>query len=131
MSFILLIGVACASGNCRVNQETEKRKKMESVQSPDMTPKDPGGGMPDRPIDRVMVYKADGSLQCGQGKGLSPEEMQKELEGVKVYSAINRHDGDMHPMACGLATGQVNVYEIARRDLDLAKRRGFKLWLKD
>lgn len=77
-------------------------------------------------IDRVKVFKADGSLQCGQGKATPVAEMQKELKGIKVHSAVNQNDGMMRIQLCGSPTGMINVYEIDRKDLEAALKLGFK-----
>jgi hypothetical protein len=74
----------------------------------------------------VLVYKADGSLQCGMGKGASAEEMEKELAGISVASRDKRADGMMHIQACGQATGMANVYEIPLKSLPTAEKRGFR-----
>jgi hypothetical protein len=75
---------------------------------------------------RVLVYKADGSLQCGMGKAITPQEMEKQLNGIKVYSRENRPDGKMHIQVCGSPTGMINVYEIPQTSLREAEKRGFK-----
>jgi hypothetical protein len=75
---------------------------------------------------RVLVGRPDGSLQCGMAKGKSPEEMEKELDGIKVYARSKRPDGRMHIQVCGSPTGQLNVYEIPTGSLKEAERRGFK-----
>lgn len=76
--------------------------------------------------DRVLVYKADGSLQCGMAKGIPAEEMEKDLGGIKVFSRMNQPDGKMHIQVCGSPTGRVNVYEIPISSLKDAEKRGFK-----
>ncbi len=78
--------------------------------------------------ERVKVYKADGSLQCGQGKQIPLAEMQKQLKDIKVYSAVNKNDGMMRIQVCGSPTGNSNVYEIDRKDLEAALKAGFKEW---
>ena len=75
--------------------------------------------------------KYDGSLQCSMGKAIEPAEMQKELKGLTVHSAINKADGLMHIQQCGTPTGKANVYEIDKKDLPEAKKRGFKEWTFD
>ena len=74
----------------------------------------------------VFVFKADGSLQCGMGKPISAEEMEKELKGIKVLSRDKRPDGMMHIQVCGSPTGIINVYEIPASQLAEAQSRGFK-----
>ncbi|MFZ4402694.1 MAG: hypothetical protein ACOYOK_01215 [Pseudobdellovibrionaceae bacterium] len=82
-------------------------------------------------LDKVKIYKLDGSLQCNQGKSISAEEMQKELSGLQVFSAKNTSDGKMHIQMCGSPTGKCNVYQIHRKDLAEALKRGFKEWVQD
>lgn len=74
----------------------------------------------------VLVYKADGSLQCGAGKGLALDDMEKELKGIRVLSRDKRADGKMHIQLCGSPTGMINVYEIPESSLKTAEGRGFK-----
>lgn len=74
----------------------------------------------------VFVFKADGSLQCGMGKAIAIEEMEKELKGIKVLSRDKRPDGMMHIQVCGSPTGIINVYEIPAANLADAEARGFK-----
>ncbi len=80
---------------------------------------------------RVYVYKADGSLQCGQGKKIELNEMKKQLDSIEVFSADNKHDGLMRVQMCGQPTGNCNVYEVKASDLDLAIKLGFKKWVRD
>jgi hypothetical protein len=74
----------------------------------------------------VLVFKPDGSLQCQAAKGMSLEEMEKQLAGIKVVSRNKRPDGLMHIQVCGHPTGIINVYEIAAVSLKEAEGRGFK-----
>lgn len=83
---------------------------------------------PKTSTDTVKVYKYDGSLQCGMGKAIAIAEMQKELQGIIVYSNENKSDGLMRTQVCGSPTGKANVYEIDRSQLTEAKKRGFKEW---
>lgn len=82
-------------------------------------------------LGKVKVYKADGSLQCGMGKGIPVSEMAKELEGFKIYSSENKSDGMMRIQVCGSPTGQCNVFEIDRTQLDKALSKGFREWTFD
>jgi hypothetical protein len=75
----------------------------------------------------LLIYKADGSLQCEKTKGLLPEEMEKQfLDGIKVFSRDKRADGLMHIQICGAPTGKINVFEILASQLTEAETRGFK-----
>jgi len=118
MSMTLL---GCATGKC-VNQTTGPVAKAET----------PGGALkPDSKLDHVKVYKPDGSLQCGQGKAIPVADMQKELKDIKVYSSSNQNDGMMRIQVCGSPTGNNNVYEIDRKNLEAAIKLGFKEWTFD
>jgi hypothetical protein len=112
-----MICFGCANGNCRSQQKNNPGEKTVSAQK-----------LPKTAAELVKVYKYDGSLQCGMGKAISLNEMQKELQGIHVYSAKNQNDGLMRTQVCGAATGKANVYEIDRADLSEAKKRGFKEW---
>jgi hypothetical protein len=80
---------------------------------------------------KVKVYKPDGSLQCGMGSKIALETMEKDLKGIKVFSRTNMNDGLMRIQVCGAPTGQSNVYEIARADLEKALKAGFKEWTQE
>lgn len=116
---LTLFTLGCASGNCRSNRETkvDEKKQGEIVNQ-----------ISNNAQARVKVFKYDGSLQCGQGKAIPVAEMQKELAGITVYSAVNKPDGLMHIQLCGSPTGRANVYEIDKTSLEAAKKKGFKEW---
>jgi len=78
---------------------------------------------------KIRVYKYDGSKQCGIGKSMPLEDMQKELGSIKVYSSANKNDGQMRVQLCGSPTGNANVYEIEKSDLEKAQKSGFKEWI--
>lgn len=80
------------------------------------------------PPKTIDVYKSDGARQC-QGEGVSPQAMQSELDGVKVYTARKDYlRGMMYPSVCGGMTGSVNVYTIAIDMLKTAQQRGFEVF---
>ncbi len=79
-------------------------------------------------IDKVRVFKYDGSLQCGMGEAIPLATMAKELSGLKIYSQENLGDGLMRIQVCGSPTGMANVFEIDAKDLNEALKRGFKEW---
>lgn len=109
-------------------------KKTPQTPATATNPPSEGAGTMNKPeskLDKVKVYKADGSLQCGQGKALSIQEMQKELKNIKVYSSANKNDGLMRIQVCGAPTGNSNVYEIDGKDLEAALKLGFKQWTFD
>lgn len=111
---------ACSHGNCRAQKEAQKNAPKSEV----VVEKS-------KATDRVKVFKYDGSLQCGQGKKIAPAEMQKDLKGIEVFSSSNQNDGMMRIQLCGSPTGNANVYEIDRKDLDAALKLGFKEWLAE
>lgn len=80
------------------------------------------------PIKKIKIYKADGSIQCEQGTGVSVADMAKQLGDIKVYSSENKHDGLIRTQVCGNATGKCNVYEINEADFAKASTLGFKKW---
>lgn len=75
---------------------------------------------------RIQVYKHDGSRQCEAG--ISPADMQKELQGIRVYAAEKSELLDRaYPEVCGGDTGTINVYTIETKDRSEAEKRGFKV----
>ncbi len=119
---LLSVTVNCTQGHCR-------RKKDVPGQAKPVDPAPSATAQPEpRPNDRVVVYKYDGSLQCGQGKPVSVENMQKQLAGIQIFSAVKKPDGLMHIQVCGSGTGLANVYEIPAKDLKKAEAKGFKKW---
>ncbi|MCB0411947.1 MAG: hypothetical protein KDD22_05435, partial [Bdellovibrionales bacterium] len=126
VTFLMVLGVGCASGHCRKVQNPQ-------TEPAPITSADDKNSLPDdfsmKPAsqDRVFVFKYDGSLQCNQGNPLTPQKMREELGQIKVYSMEKRHDGQMHIQVCGASTGEANVYEIAKADLEKALKKGFKL----
>src|SRR6185312_7818278 len=111
----MMICFGCADGNCRSQAKPVENKAMDQKNMKIST-------------DTVKVYKYDGSLQCGMGKPIAITDMQKELQGITVYSTENKSDGLMRTQVCGSPTGKANVYEIDRSQLTEAKKRGFKEW---
>lgn len=78
---------------------------------------------------RIQVYKHDGSRQCEAGT--SPADMQKELQGIRVYAAEKSELLDKaYPEVCGGETGSINVYTIDTEDRSEAEKRGFKVLQK-
>lgn len=144
------ISVGCANGPCRQMKKPELAGGAASTATGTATPAPTpaagvagvtgsggtvatpkGGAMSSdiKPTAReasVLVYKPDGSLQCGMGKAISLEEMEKQLSGIRVSSRDKRPDGLMHIQVCGSPTGMINVYEIPASSLKEAEARGFK-----
>lgn len=112
---------ACSSHPCKIEERTDVamtgNEKISSAKK-DLT-------------QRVFVYKADGTLQCGMGSRIDLASMRKELGQIEVFSSANKHDGMMRIQVCGQPTGQSNVYEIGVKDLEAALKLGFKKWTHD
>ena len=121
LTFLLFAVSACSNHPCKIEERTDInainiREKGSTVKK-DLT-------------SRVFVYKADGSLQCGQGAKVELNVMQKELGAIQVFSSESKHDGMIRIQVCGAPTGQANVYEIDAKDAEAALKAGFKKWLK-
>lgn len=118
--FSCLLLAGCAQHHCRRPPDTTQPV---AVVAPE------GEAVPiDATSRKVRVYKYDGSLQCGQGKAISLEQMATELKGVKIFASQKKSDGLMHIQVCGSPTGQANVYEILEGDVAKAEKSGFKKW---
>lgn len=116
LAFCLLQLIACTHGHCR-NQN-------ENIQ-PQPVPQ----ALMMKNTDKVKVYKNDGSLQCGQGKAIELSTMAKELGDIQVFSSYSKNDGKMRIQLCGSPTGNCNVFEIPKKDLEKALQLGFKEWI--
>ncbi|MFK8137317.1 MAG: hypothetical protein AB8E15_03060 [Bdellovibrionales bacterium] len=119
--------VGCSSGQCRRknvdNFFAEKTKDLPQFQKA----KTAETGLGEGATVWVKVFKPDGSLQCGMGKPISPEDMQAALdkEGIRVKSAVKQNDGLMRIQVCGSATGMINVFEIQETNLKRSDKLGF------
>ncbi|MBX3041503.1 MAG: hypothetical protein KF789_12420 [Bdellovibrionaceae bacterium] len=122
---ILFISIAFAAGCANTNCRTLAEQKGEPL-PPVKKELDPMAKT--SAADRVFVHKADGSLQCNQGKPISPADMKKDLAEIPVYSSSKRNDGQMRIQVCGAPTGNSNVYEIDRSNLEAAIKLGFEEW---
>ena len=120
VTFLIFGFLGCSSHPCKIEERTDiamTNPVDKGTQKKDLT-------------NRVFVYKADGSLQCGQGSKTDLVSMKKELGSIEVFSAENKHDGMMRIQVCGHPTGNANIYEINEKDLEAALKLGFKKWLK-
>lgn len=121
--------VGCATGNCRKNTVATSAEAASGTTGDAKTDAKLSSNLvSEATVDRVKVYKYDGSLQCGQGKAISAEAMKKDFGAIQVFSATSKSDGLMHIMACGTPTGKANVFEIDRKNLSEALKKGFKEW---
>jgi hypothetical protein len=109
---VLCLSSSCVSTNCRLQEAESMKKATEKTVS----------------ILTAKVYKYDGSLQCGMGKSIPVKDMQTELASIKILSANNKNDGLMRIQLCGSPTGNANVYEISKEDLEKALALGFREW---
>lgn len=107
---VVFVVMGCSSTHCRMKEfqalESQKEKKVKTVK----------------------IYRYDGTLQCGMGKRISIDDMQKELKEIPVLSSAHLNDGLMRIQLCGSPTGDANVYEIEETHLEKAKALGFREW---
>lgn len=121
---VTLAFVGCSTGNCRSHQIAKEQAGAE------VQPKE-NKLLPDPTVtERVRVYKANGSLQCGQGKRIDPTTMAKELKEIPVYKSSTENDGKLRIQMCGAPTGNVNVFEIDKTNLERALGFGFTEWIR-
>ena len=130
-----LLTMACASGPCRshgtpVEVQSNQTTDGNSLTKPTASAVAPAAAanVPATSASRVKVYKADGSLQCGQGKTIDLKVMEAQLKkaGVKVHSSAKQPDGMMHTQVCGAATGTANAFEIDSANMPKAEKLGFR-----
>lgn len=76
----------------------------------------------------ILVFKYDGSKQCGEGQEITMDAMSRQLRDIKILSMSKKHDGMMRIQVCGAPTGHANVYEISEKDLSKARSYGFQPW---
>lgn len=121
LSVLVVLLVGCAEGHCRRQVDAPQAAQPLPPATEEVAPKT-------TTQDYVFVFKYDGSLQCGQGKAITPETMAKELAGIPVKSMNKKGDGLMHIQVCGSTTGKANVFEIPSQFLKKAEGKGFKKW---
>lgn len=121
----LVLGlIGCSTGNCRSHQIAKEQA------GPEAQPKE-NKLLPDPTVtERVRVFKPNGSLQCGQGKSIDPATMAKELKEIPVYKSYVENDGKLRIQVCGAPTGNVNVFEIDKTNLERALSFGFIEWIR-
>ena len=123
IAFLLLSFTACSTQQCRREKNIpaypgEQKIIEQKIDSNEDEQK------------KALVYKYDGSLQCGMGAPISPEVMAEQLEkaGIKVFAHQKKPDGLMHIQVCGSPTGMTNQIEILYSDIKKAHELGFKIW---
>ncbi len=107
-----LITAACSSKPCR---EVNMSGVPESIQVTSAA-------------KNVLVYKYDGTKQCGEGQEVTLDAMSRQMRDIKIISMSKKHDGMMRIQVCGAPTGHANVYEISDADVSKAKSYGFLPW---
>jgi hypothetical protein len=122
--FFTAAALGCAQGACREIQESQKKQSSSATVIVE-------NKIPTGLGDRMRVFKSDGSLQCEDGPGVTPEKMSSDLKEISVYKSFKMNDGLMRAQLCGTATGQVNVFEIDRSDLPKAQKLGFREWTNE
>ncbi len=123
--------VSCANKSCRTLKEEEASKGTGQIAPSLPTKKELDPMDKTSVLQRVKVYKPDGSLQCGQGKKIDLEKMSKELKGIQIFSKENKNDGLMRIQVCGAPTGSCNVFQIDQKDSEAALKLGFKVWTQE
>ena len=132
ITFGMILVMGCSSADCRRQSSNnffaEKTKDLPEFKEKVAQKTGLGQGA----TDWIMVFKADGSLQCGMGQAISPDEMSRQLteKGIRIKKAIKRSDGLMRIQLCGSPTGMINVFEIQASNLDLAKELGFAVFVQ-
>ncbi len=79
-------------------------------------------------LPTLWMQKPDGSKQCGFAKGVTPDEVLKQLtaKGISVTQARKGNDGLMHAMVCGGATGDTIDIEVPVDESPKLRKLGFK-----
>ena len=121
------LSLSCSTTQCKDKNSEQKKEASVAVVAPSALP---GASAGEKLMTKVKIFKADGTLQCNQGKKIAIDIMAKELAGIKIYSSENLHDGLMRILMCRKQTGQNNVFEIESSDLQKALSLGFKKWIR-
>ena len=74
----------------------------------------------------TKVFKYDNSIQC-EDQGIPLEVKQQELTtaNVNVVCSQKGNDGLVRITVCGTATGNINIYEIPKSQLEIAESLEF------
>ena len=129
---VLAFSFSCQTKPCKIEERSTQSSAGESETSSQTKLTDEAQkALKGTQMSRVKIFKADGSLQCNQGKKISLDEMAKQLKDIKIYSSENKHDGLMRAQMCGRPTGFNNVYEIDVDNLDKAVKLGFNKWIRE
>jgi len=76
---------------------------------------------------KIWVTRADGSRQCGRGKGQEPTQVAAQVQqaGLLVFQSRTSTDGHMHSQMCGAPTGRTIDLQISKLDIRKALSLGF------
>lgn len=118
---------SCSTRPCKIEDRTTAQTQEQAKASVDQMKNEIAKGSV---MNRIKIYKPDGTLQCNQGQKISLDDMSKELKNIKIYSKENLHDGLMRIQMCGKPTGYNNVFEIDQENLAAAEKLGFKKWVR-
>jgi hypothetical protein len=118
---VTLFTFSCSTTQCK-DQPVQPKSNVETTAQKTFSGADQ--------MNKVKIFKPDGTLQCNQGQKISMDVMAKELTGIQIFSSDNKHDGLMRIQLCGKPTGNNNVYEISSTDLEQALALGFKKWIR-
>lgn len=113
--FIFLILVSCMACSTKPCREVNMAGVPENIQATSTS-------------KTILVYKYDGTKQCGEGQEVTLDAMSRQLRDIKITSMSKKHDGMMRIQVCGAPTGHANVFEISDIDIQKAKTYGFQLW---
>ncbi len=82
--------------------------------------------VPPKLAEKLWVWHADGSKQCGKAKGIDPGRLANAIRkrGVGVSKFRTAMDGGKHSLLCGAPTGKIIELEISAKDLPKAKKLG-------
>lgn len=125
--FLLSILTACSTTKC--HQKKENQDFIQHVKDLPEFKSKPKVSLKEGDLDLISVYKADGSLQCGDARAENIENFQMELHSnnIRYYKSLHESDGMIHIQACGTATGMIYVFEIQKQDQAAADKLGYKL----
>ena len=81
----------------------------------------------DEKASYVKVFKHDQSVQCDPTSGIALEVTAQELTdaGIDVLCSQKGHDGYARIAVCGESTGNINIHQIHRPNLEDAQAEGF------
>lgn len=130
LGILALFIMSCATGPC-LNEMGKAQSTMGETQTQF---KKNQISMAEREVpvqNRIWIYKEDGTLQCEDIKPIPLKTMADQLEkaGIRIFDSKNTPGGFYYPSACGFPKGQVNAFQINKKDLPMAQKLDFKEWV--